>query len=373
MRSTVVLFLLCSHAVAITADVWLARTAPAMASEEKRGYERLTSETERRSFREAFWRGKNISQAEYESRVSEADGRFGSGKEGSGANTDQGRMYIANGAPLSIHRLPSSRIFVESEVWYYESLPGTNCSSRLQFLFYRKNGVSPFRLYSPQINSVRDLLIPQPGTRSMFPVNDIVTTNDLRARLKFSPGEEEIVDAAIGVARGVTGVENDEVISRAMSVSYMLSRQADRLTPSVESRLVGSALPFELRTLQYWTDDVPVVDIQVRIRAASSIGIVVEDRGMVVEQSEMPLSAGSTRSVLYTHRLFLLPGDYQLWLIADGKRTGTRLRVSADRSAGLTGDGITAQPDDIRIAITPDPHSADARRTIAYQLTRRSK
>jgi GWxTD domain-containing protein len=354
-------------------DEWLVRTGPAMTGEERRLYRQLPGEPARRAFRENFWRDKAIGESEFLARSAYADGVFGSGREGSGANTDQGRVYIANGPPSSVHRLPSSRILVPCEVWYFDSLPRAGYRSRVQLLFYRKNGTGDFTLYSPQLNSIRDLLVPQPGTRSMFPVNDIVTSNAIRDRLKTSPAEEEIIEAATGVARGVTGAGNDELLSRAASILFMLRRQeGESLRPHVDSTFTPLLRP-DIRMVQYRVDRIPVVEIQLRAIAAARVALIVEDRLGVVERSEIPLGLSAARQVHYTHRLFLLPGSYRVSYEADGKWSSASLKVEDDPAAGLTGEGLSVMPGDLQLAIAPDPHGADAQRAIAEQLRRRNQ
>lgn len=358
MRFCIVLLL--ASAASAVADPWLARSAPALTSEEKKRYLELRSENEREAFRRWFWSGKSVTEQEYLERVAFADTAFGSGRDGSGANTDQGRMYIAGGKPDAIHRMPSSRIFVECEIWYYESLPRTGYSSRLQFLFYRRGGYGDFKLYSPQLGSIRDLLIPQPGTRLMFPVNDIVTANDIRGRLKYSPAEEEVVDAATGVARGVTGAEADRILSCAASIAHMLRRDAP-LRPVVESRFTPLDAP-QVSVVQFTANDIPVVDISARSTAAGSIGLTVEDRSGVVERSAVPLGLSSARPVLYTQRFFLAPGRYRVIVESDGRKVVYPFAVAAGVD-GIVGEEFEPRDGELRIAILPDPRSEDARRT----------
>ncbi|MBI2685700.1 MAG: GWxTD domain-containing protein [Acidobacteria bacterium] len=349
--------LLCVVAGAAGVDPWLTRIGPAMTAEEKRTYRALATEEEREAFRTVFWRDKRITEAEYGERLRHADNVFGSGKEGSGANTDQGRMYIANGKPSFVHRLPSSRTFVPCEVWQYESLPRTGYRARVQFLFFRKAGIGDLRLYWPQLHSIRDLLVPQPGTRAMFPVNDIVTANDIRDRLKFAPGEEEIVDAAAGVARGVTGTGNSEIISRAVSPSHML--RSDNLAAAVSSRFRPAATG--VRVIQFRAGEIPVVDVQLRATAAQSIGLAVEGAG----RGTVPLGYAEAKPVLYTQRFFLLPGSYQLKVLVDGRSELVPLVVQD--TAQAVGEGFEEVPGEVKIAMLPDPRSADAAESIARQ------
>jgi GWxTD domain-containing protein len=351
-------FVACAAAAANNADSWFNRLSPAMSAEEKSAYRKLATEAERQSFRQVFWNGKPLSETQFFERIAHADQVFGSGREGSGANTDQGRMYIASGPPTYIHRLPSSRIFVACEVWQYESLPATGYRSRLQFLFYRKAGMGDFRLFWPGLHSIRDLLIPQPGTRSMFPVNDVVTANDIRERLRYSPAEEEIVDAAVSVAKGITGTGNSEILSRAVSVAESFRPREGTYRPVIASKFSVVDAP-EIRTLHFWAGDVPVTDVQIRAKASSTIGLAIDRARNRVEQSSIPLGLTSAKTVLYTQRFFLPPGTYSLTVEIDGAKATKDFVVSGTRD--LSGEALEEQPGDLKIALLPDPRTADAR------------
>ena len=103
------LLLLLTAVVAL--DGWLDRTSPVMTPVERSAYRKLVSEAERQSFQKAFWTDKRIIESAYLERAALVDQTYGSGRAGSGANTDQGRLYLASGVPTVVHRLPSSRVF----------------------------------------------------------------------------------------------------------------------------------------------------------------------------------------------------------------------------------------------------------------------
>jgi GWxTD domain-containing protein len=333
--------------------------APAMTPAERTAYRKLVSEAERESFRKAFWKDKRITESEYLNRAAHADQIYGSGREGSGANTDQGRMYIASGPPNKVVRMPSSRVFVACEIWQYETLPGSGYKSQLQFLFFRKAMGGDFRLFWPGLHSVRDLLIPQPGTRSMFGVNDVITPNDIRARLGYSPTEEEIVEAATGVARGITGSGNSEILARVMSPGSMYRfDKFDGVRGAASSTFIAENAP-EVRVVQFWSGEVPVVDVQVRTKAAGAIALAVDASGARVEQSSIPLGFDRVKPVLYMQRFFLAPGAYTLLVDVDGRKSTIPLRVSASRE--VLGEGFEDLPGEVKIALLPDPRSEDAK------------
>ena len=124
--------LLCLCAAAAPNDNWLRKVEPVISKAERQRYLALVAEAERANFQQHFWDEKNITAAEYFARIDYIDSRFGSSQPGSGANTDQGRLYLSLGAPQSIERIPSSRIFVPTEVWYYQGVRVLGISTRLK-------------------------------------------------------------------------------------------------------------------------------------------------------------------------------------------------------------------------------------------------
>src|ERR1700688_2894055 len=117
---------------------WLDLVSPIITSAEKKLYLTLNAE-ERAKFEEEFWSHKAITAEEYSKRIEYIDATFGSGKLGSGANTDQGRVYLSLGPPTKVSRIPSSRIFVPIDIWYYDVVPELFLNTEIRLMFYQKN------------------------------------------------------------------------------------------------------------------------------------------------------------------------------------------------------------------------------------------
>lgn len=314
LRAVLVGFTWGTLAFAAASDLWLARVGPAMSTQERERYSSLRSEEEREGFRDSFWTGKSVSAEEYFNRVEHVDLKFGSGKPGSGANTDQGRIYLALGPPTSILQLTSSRILVPLEVWRYDHVPGLSISSEIQLLFFQAPGVGFPKLYSPQLHTLRSLIIQNAGTRGAFPVNDIVTANDLHNRLRLSPTELEVVDAAMTVARGVRGSGNSEILFEVQSPARMLNKP---LTAKVQSRVLSAAERPVFSSVQSRTQDrVPAIDITVDAVVKRSIGLEVEG----LERTATKASFDAPAELTYSQRLYLLPGDWSVTVVVDGLR-----------------------------------------------------
>src|SRR5271169_4769650 len=134
------------------APAWLDLVAPIITPAEKKAYRELNAE-ERSRFEEAFWTSRAITAKEYSDRIAYIDAMFGSTKLGSGANTDQGRVYLALGPPNKITRIPSSRIFQPVEIWHYSVIPGV-INTEVSLIFFLKNGMGFPKLYSPTLDTI---------------------------------------------------------------------------------------------------------------------------------------------------------------------------------------------------------------------------
>lgn len=303
-------------------DLWLQRVAPVMSEQERSIYAGLADEQQREAFRIAFWSDKTVSSGEYFDRLVYIDARFGSSPPGSGANTDQGRLYLALGPPTSISQLPSSRTFYPIEIWRYAHVPGFAISNQLEFLFFRPRGAGQWKLYSPQIHTLRALLITNSGTRGIAPVNDATTEGDILNRLKLSPAEGEVLEAAMGVARGIKNSGNSELLYLASSPSAMLRRNTRE---KVQSKIYAQMARPELTSVQYRTADrIPAVDIMIRASVRSLVQVEVRD----LDSAETRFDFEQPKTIAYTQRLFLLPGSYSLLVSTDGHRNSFPLTVA---------------------------------------------
>src|SRR5260370_37720522 len=179
------LWFLGGAALAAGTPAWLDRVAPVITASEKKTYLALQPK-ERDEFEERFWADKAITSEEYYRRLDHVDAVFGSNRLGSGANTDPGRVYLSLGAPVRITHVPSSRIFVPLEIWYYDSVPGL-LSSEFRLLFYQPNTMCFPKLDSPVLDTIRVLLLPQAGTRILFGPNSSITESGIVRDLKVGP------------------------------------------------------------------------------------------------------------------------------------------------------------------------------------------
>jgi GWxTD domain-containing protein len=307
---------------------WLDYVAPIVTSEEKKAYLAL-NQAERTKFEDEFWSHKAITAKEYSERIQYIDAKFGSTKTGSGANTDQGRVYLALGPPNKITRIPSSRIFLPVEIWYYSTVPGV-IKTEVSLMFFQKNGTGFLKLYSPTLDTIRALLIPQASTAHMFGPNDGLNESDIRNNLKVSPAEDEIVSASVNVASGIRYEGNDEIIGKISSPAYMLGMP---LRAEVTSRLITSHPKLDIvETVSALGGS--QVDLRLETPARREIDVEVLEGDTPVYRNQLRLRFSEPENVIYTHRLDLLPGSYRAIVTVDGDPSPYGIEVPKEAQIG---------------------------------------
>ena len=168
----------------------------------------------RAQFEENFWTEKSITAEEYYRRIQYVDANSDRRKPASGANTDPGRVYLALGRPQN-H--PSSPLRESS----CRSRSGITTGARilnteLRLIFYQKNSMGLPKLYSPTVDTIRALLLPEAATGACSaPTTDIGA--DIRNKLNVPPAEDEIVSAAVNIATGIKYSGNDEILGQITS------------------------------------------------------------------------------------------------------------------------------------------------------------
>lgn len=321
---------------------WLDKVLPIITASEKKTYLALPPEGQT-AFQDNFWSTRSITAEEYYRRLSYIDSMFGSSKTASGANTDPGRVYLSLGPPTRLTKLPSSRTFVPLEIWYYDSVPGV-VSTELRLMFFRPNSMGLPKLYSPITDTLRALLVPQSATTKAFGPNDSITEADARKVLKGAAGEDEVLTAASGIAPGIKGNGNQEILALVTSPEAMLSKS---LKPKVTARLVSTKAQLEtfLTPSMYGGTQ---VDFRVRTPADKEIAFEIRQSEATLLRNNLQLHLAGAKLIDYTHRLDLLPGSYQILFTADGNTAAfpleipDRPRMSEIVRADLMPDSTTA-------------------------------
>lgn len=177
---------------------WLEFDAAYIISDvEKKAFQNLNSDEERDKFIQDFWEVRdptpgtpeNEFKEEHYRRIQFADQSFGLGSGAEGWRTDRGRMYILLGPPQqrAQHKLYGQ--VLPLELWFYFNTTHPGLPSSFNILFYQRDDIGDFRMYSPYVEGPTKLVR---GADTNAQAYQFLARFDLelaRASLSLIPGE----------------------------------------------------------------------------------------------------------------------------------------------------------------------------------------
>lgn len=140
---------------------WVETEVPYIISTiEQKNFLSLTTNAERDSFIDSFWRIRNPDlspeintyKEEHYRRLSYANENFGDRRYEDGWRTDRGRMYIILGAPKQRAQYHDVGNVRPMEIWFYESQTPA-LPPYFYLLFFKPSASEDYRLYSPRNDS----------------------------------------------------------------------------------------------------------------------------------------------------------------------------------------------------------------------------
>lgn len=128
-----------------------------ISNREREVFLQLETDRERELFVEAFWKHRdptpgtpeNESKKEHYSRINYANRKFGRAASKAGWRSDRGRIYIILGEPRHISRFAGESQIYNNEIWFYQGLTKFGLPPGFNLVFYQKEGVGEYVLYSP--------------------------------------------------------------------------------------------------------------------------------------------------------------------------------------------------------------------------------
>ncbi|MDH5405051.1 MAG: GWxTD domain-containing protein [Candidatus Aminicenantes bacterium] len=149
---------------------WLQEVEHIISKAEREAFNQLQADEQRDRFIEAFWKlrdptpgtTKNEFREEHYRRLEYAKSQFGRGTPRPGWMTDQGKVYILLGEPITRRRFPEERTTFPMEIWFYDGDIKKGLPPHFNLLFFKSGGVGEYKLYSPFADRVQSL-IADPG------------------------------------------------------------------------------------------------------------------------------------------------------------------------------------------------------------------
>ena len=138
-----------------------------MLDKERDVFMQLQTHRDRDVFIVAFWKQRdptpgtpqNEYKDEHQERFNEANRRFGRTSVREGWQTDQGRIWIILGGPVSTERFESPQVIYPCQIWAYYGDPSKGLLTQFSLVFYQWGGVGEYKLYNPVADGPSRLLI----------------------------------------------------------------------------------------------------------------------------------------------------------------------------------------------------------------------
>lgn len=153
---------------------WFGEIKVIITPDEEDAFLRMESDFQRDEFMRRFWEVRdptpgtpqNEYRDEHYRRLEYIEKHFDRRQPRPGRDTDQGRMYILLGEPMNIKTFPNTTLAYPAEIWWYHANPRLGIPPFFYLVFFKRNGVGEYRLYSPMVDGPTALLNPA-GMESM--------------------------------------------------------------------------------------------------------------------------------------------------------------------------------------------------------------
>ena len=338
-----------------------------MTDSERENFLALPTAADRDEFIERFWQIRdpvpetavNEFREDHFKRIREANDKYRESR--AGWRTERGRMYITLGEPQDVMSYPSSQDLFPLEIWYYYNLDIPLFPNALQLIFFKRNGVGEYRLFSPGFDGMKSL-IADPVKRGMIGFGN---------RVPFSARQNwdvDIIKAAESVGVGENALSSEAILSDLRTPGFVFEKTRRNLRATVTADAsFGGELPFDFNVDYFRGEDgfseahmaleIAAEDLRVNQYDEKMLGrydligtFNHADTGEVLDEFRDSLEVEISKSewetarhfpVLFQRKVELLPGRYRLQLyVRDfvGRRLGAVERLIA--VPGFPKDGM---------------------------------
>ena len=315
----------------------------------------LTLETseDRDRFIESFWRKRDPNRAtpvnefkvEHYERMDYANQFLGRETSRQGWRTDRGRMYIILGKPLEVQAFDGYQNLVSQHLWFYGADPSKGLPPFFYLLFYKRQGVGEFKIYSPLgdgptrltegvvgggNNAVQALSLlrdasPELARASLsLDAGDSVdyqnaraslTSDIVMARIYESPKRAVRPDYADAWLTYRNRVSAEYSFNYVPSRSYFVVMNGPDETPFVSYAIELDPVNFSMETDEEQTKFYTTLDISVEARNKEGVVVVATDKEDYLELNPGQFKDARAFPLSYQSNFPLLPGEYDVSVI----------------------------------------------------------
>ena len=313
----------------------------------------LETVDDRDRFIEAFWRKRDPIRAtpgnefkeEHYRRIEYANKFLGRETYRKGWQTDRGRMYIILGEPVEIQRFDGYQNLVSQQLWFYSGDPTKALPPFFYLLFYKRQGIGEYKLYSPlgdgpgqlvqgtigaggDPTQVMELLrnaSPELARASLsIDAGDPVDFRNARpslgseiviARIYESPKRAIRTDYADAYLNYRDRVSAEYSFNYVPSRSYFAVLNGPDETPFVSYAIELDPQHFSMETDEDQTKFYTTLDVSVEARNKDGVVVFANDREDYLELNAGQFQNARASPISYQSNFPLLPGEYDVSII----------------------------------------------------------
>jgi GWxTD domain-containing protein len=188
---------------------WLDQVAPIITEVERDVFSKLETRDERTKFINMFWARRdplpdtreNEFYKEYMERIRYADFQFGRGAVKRGSRTERGYFYLLLGPPLERQAYTTYSQVWPLEIWHYKGETRFGLPPYFYLMFFQRDGLGEFKLYSPGVDGPQTLVIPSMSNQTLTRQVAMQMLKDVSgevasAALSFIPGDSRAGSSA---------------------------------------------------------------------------------------------------------------------------------------------------------------------------------
>ena len=304
-------------------------------------------------FVEAFWRRRDPNPAtpqnefkqEHYRRFDYANRFLGRETSIPGWRTDRGRMYIILGEPREKQVFVGLNELVSSEMWFYQGDVEKGVPPFFYLMFFKKQDLGDFQLYSPIADGPRALLQNQyafrEDDRQAFARLREISPELARVSLSLDPsdpGDYERGDVSLGADLLISRIEESATRATRNDHAWAWLRYGRKVASEysfnfVPSRIFFSVLPgpeatsfvhysieldsenFTMETDERGTSFYTTLDVSLEVTEPGGTVVEASDKEVYVELTAAAASQVGASPFAFQEAFPLIPGDYKVTVI----------------------------------------------------------
>jgi len=318
-----------------------------ISKEEKEVFLKLPTDEDREKFIEQFWKDRdptpgtpeNEYKDEHYKRVQYANAYFGAEWNSDGWRTDRGKIWIVLGPPQGRQFHTSGGQIYPIELWFYNNPLEPSLPPFFYVMFYQKDGMSDYRLYSPYVDGP-DKLIRASGAegRRDNAYKFLATYNRelARASLTLIPSEPADIDSPASLSSDtmlmkVINIANDKFHKERLGLARRLRENVSiKIIPDISALRVAvfplrdaagqEFVHYSLQILEppnyalgkYKDKYYLAMEAQIKVLDAQKRLVYETTREATAYYEEKDLDEVRSRPLSFDDRIPLVPGSYQI-------------------------------------------------------------